>query len=162
MTDDFLSVNFNRLTSLKAEMQEVSDNYRVVREQLQSLRLRYENLERFLAAEVYAIGSPALNAKFNEIIGDDGTSRYETGTSPMLNKSDFLVKILYQENLLGRGVTPKELFDLTEQTAERGNISLEYTNSVLGKLKKRGVLEQKNRRYFLTEAGKKVINDDQN
>jgi predicted methyltransferase len=51
------------------------------------------------------------------------------------------------------GATPSQIFELTQNTEKKDEFSLAYTNNVLGKLKVRKLVENKNGDYYLTDKG---------
>ena len=151
---DFFKVNFERLTSLKDERQQAQQAYRLARETFQSLNLRVENMERLMAEEVAASGKSDLQIEFDRIMDNQSAElvKSEEQQTELVNKIDILANELMKENMQGRGATPKELFELL-QIRGFTSMSLEYTQGTLVKLKKRGLVVQKSKRYFLSDLG---------
>lgn len=155
MEADFFEINFKRLRALKQEAREKAELYNKIRTELQSVDIRVENLERFLAAEVHASGNKDLEKRLDEILEDEISSVNASLPVTEVNKANFLATVLYKANISGKGLTSKELFDMAKIDATDYSGSLGYTNNVIYKLKRRGLVEKREDRNFLTELGMK-------
>lgn len=152
METDFFDISFDRLRALKREAREKTELYKAIRTQLQSVNIRVENLERFLTAEVHAAGDKSLERQLNDILKEKISIDTSSATRED-SKANFLAMILYKANITGKGLTSKELFELAKDDDNDYSGSPGYTNNVIYKLKKRGMVEKREDRYFLTEDG---------
>ncbi len=153
MAENFFEINFQKLKELKRAAAQKAEQYRAVREELQSLNLRVENLERFLMAEVHASKDNNLENQLEEVLTNK-TVFPERKAVPDDNRINFLAIVLYKENITGKGLTSKELFDLAKAQDPDYQGSLAYTSNAMYKLKKRGLVEKTGPLHFLTDNGR--------
>lgn len=168
--EDFYKISFDRLSTLLKECDELEAKRKEVTTELDAKEKVANNLLSYLKAELRLQNDVELLDKLDRVLRraenneseidkrvDDKHEDFSLTPSnhngAKFNKTHFIIKLMHGLN--SDGATPSQIFELTQNTEKKDEFSLAYTNNVLGKLKVRKLVENKNGDYYLTDEGVK-------